>query len=481
MNNIIRFYYGFSEQTILFSPKSEYKPSDTLLYYLRKSLGVKATREGCGVGDCGACTVILAELRDGKIFYYPVNSCLLMLPMLQGKWLITSNHLRNGTELHPIQQSLLKHYGVQCGFCTSGMLMSMLGLFKNTIHPNRTIVEERLTGNLCRCTGYHSIYDAVVEVCDGSLDHFTAHEKYVKKWMEENPVQDFLYTNEGDSYYRPLKLQDALSWYIKERPYPICGSSDTIVANKKLGREVPHYLDLNAVEELKKIYNTEQGLMIGASVTIEEVRNKAKEQFPALYSLLGKFASFQIRQIASITGNLASSSPIGDTIPMLMAHHAIIRIARVDNGKIELREVPVNEFITGYRQNVLKDDELIHSIFIPHLKEKREVYCYKVSNRRSVDISTLSLSVRISRDKNICKEIELYYGGMAESVKRAFNAEKVLLGRQICPESIEVAQKALQEDFSPISDPRATAAKRTQLAGNLLMFLCPEIAKEVNN
>lgn len=473
MQQTIRFYYGFQEQTLTFGEGCEYKATDNLLFYLRQVLKAKVTREGCGVGDCGACTVVLGELREGKIIYYPINSCLFMLPSLDGKWLITSDHLRYNGELHPVQQALLEHYGVQCGFCTSGMLMSMFALYKNTLHPSRQIIEDRMTGNLCRCTGYRPILEATRQACTGAPDHFTAHEPQVLRWMEQNRPQEFLYNTNGIVYYRPVKLEDALIWHHREQhSCPACGFSDIAVMHRKQDSKIAHILDLSVIGEMREITATPAGLTIGASVPVEQAREACQEQFPQMYELLGRFASYQIRQVASLSGNIASGSPIGDTLPMLMAHHAILRIARIENGTLLQREVPMNEFITGYKKNVLAHNELIRNIFIPHIPNGMIVRCMKVSNRRSVDIAAVSLSARYRMENGCCREIELYYGGMAERVKRASGAEQALRDHPMDEMHIALAQQALLSDFSPIPDVRATAQRRMELAQNLLEILC---------
>lgn len=482
MENTIRFYYGFEPRTITFPAGCEYRPTDTLLYYLRHALGAKATREGCGVGDCGACTVVLAELREGRLVYYPVNACLVMLPMLDGKWLILSEHLRDGEWLHPVQEALLKHYGVQCGFCTSGMLMSMFSLYKNTIHPDRQTVEERLTGNLCRCTGYRSILDAAIEACTGEADRFSEFEPQVLEWMKSCQLREFCCEDENKIYDRPVRLVDALMYYRRDPQVSlVCGGSNLMVAHHAQGQPPHRVLDLSAIGELYGVEVNEQGVRLGASVPVERVREAVKTLFPEIYDLLGRFASCQIRQVASIAANLASTSSIADAIPALLAHHAVVRIAGMDGDAITLRDLPAREFIIGPRRNALQAGELIHSIFIPAIPAGVEIRCFKVSKRRSVDITMVGLGARIEWEQGVCRNVELYYAGMAATVRRATYAEQTLRGRALDPETILAAQQALERDFTPISDVHATASHRWELARNLLVMLTPEVKEELTS
>lgn len=476
MTSRIDFYLGFQPASIEFGPNKGYQPTDTLLYFLRKELRVKATRQGCGMGDCGACTVVLAELRNGGVIYKAINSCLMLLPSLQGKWLILPTHLTapDGA-LHPVQESLLQHYGIQCGFCTSGMLMSMFSLYKSVTHPSREIINQRLSGNLCRCTGYQPILEACIEVCNAEPDRFTEQEPAVRGYLESLSQEDFIYNTQSSCYYRPYHLQDALYW-LQRHPalQPTCGSTDLVAAHHKRGAPIEQVLDLSAVEEMLLLSRSDAGVDIGAAVAIEDVREFVATEFPVLREALGRFASHQIRNVASLAGNIASASPIGDAIPLLMAHHAVIHIAQIDK---EL-SYPIRDFVTGYKSSVLKQGDLISSITLPPIAQGVRIFSFKLSKRKQVDISSVSMSARLRlSDQNIVEHLEIYYGGMADQVKRAFVAEELLIGADWSRQQIELAASSLCKEFTPLSDARATSEGRMVMAQNLLYLLWEESSK----
>lgn len=484
MSNNITFFYGTKPVTISFYDGARFIPTDTVLFYLREELKVKATREGCGVGDCGACTVVLAELIDGKFFYYAVNSCLMMLPALNGKWLITANSLTqmqrmHGSgddveKLHPVQRELLNFYGVQCGFCTSGMLMSMFAIYKNFTAPSVALIEECMAGNLCRCTGYRPIIDACIKACTGEDDAVTLFEPKVKKWIDSYKKEDFCAQN----FYKPVLLNNALKYYSQEC-VAICGSSEFTIEIKKKGVIPNKIMDISGVKELREVIKGKNGITIGAALPIERFRRAIKERHPELYKGLGHFASHQIRNVAAIAGNIACPSPISDSVSMLMAHNAVINTALEEDGVIIKRSIPIESFVKGYRKSVLRTDEMIISITLPYLQKNERVKFYKVSKREMVDISTLNLGAYIQLDNqgNI-KEIKLYYGGMAEMVKRGRNAEEYMMGKNLPNNNSNMLESntidtkkacsLLRKDFTPISDVRATAQVRMKMAENLL-------------
>lgn len=489
MKSRVEFFYGNRPVSIEFGKGHFYLPTDTVLYYLRKELNVRATREGCGVGDCGACTVVLAEFVQGKFYYYAVNSCLLMLPSLDGKWLITANSLTqiqreytagdgdDLSSLHPVQRELLKFYGVQCGFCTSGMLMSMFAIYKNHKTPSRKIIEEKMAGNLCRCTGYRPIVDACISACTGEADAFTAMEPKVREWMQSLGKEDFM----TKGYYTPATLQDALRFYNKGCVV-VCGTSDTLVKIKKQGVVPSSIMDLSRVKELLDVKIEDEVVTIGAAVPVERVRGIIQESHPNLSVALGRFASHQIRNVASLAGNIASPSPIGDGVSMLMAYDAVVNIAKEDNGSIAYRSIAMENFVQGYKKSVLFDNEIIISTTIPVLQKGCLVRCYKLSKRHSVDISTVNLSVRLKFEDSVVCDVKLFYGGMAEMVKRGVCAERYLKGKKMDLSMIKDACDVLENDFSPISDARATAGARMQMAKNLLeLFLREMIGIEWGN
>lgn len=480
MKHYIEFYYNNKPYKIDFSTNSKYRPSDSLLYFIKKELNIKASREGCGIGDCGACTVVLASPKDNGFLYYAVNSCIMMLASIDGKWLITADLLRNNDNLHPIQKTILEHYGTQCGYCTAGMLMSMFAMYKNFTHPTRLEIDEHMAGNLCRCTGYKPIIDAIYSACTGEKDYFTLLEPKVSLWYNKLEHTGF----EADNYFRPKTLETALKEY-KDECVAMCGSSELMIKIKKTHKLPNKILDLSNIDELKGIKTLKDStLVIGATANIEMLRNIVKESHKTLYTILGRFASHQIRNVASLAANISSASPIGDSIPILNAYMATINTAYLDeNGQTKFRNIAIKDFIVGYRTNILFKNEIITSISIPPSKSNLIIKAYKISNRHSVDISTLNLAARIELDSNkaYIKHIKLFYGGMAALVKDATNTESFIIGKNIQDLSlIKISDfKALiEKDFSPLNDVRATKEERIELASNLVKLLILELIED---
>jgi len=454
--------------------EKNFRPSTTVLNYLRSLPGHRGTKEGCAEGDCGACTTVLGELVNGKMHYRAVDSCLLFLPAIHGKQLITVENLaiRNGHEikLHPVQQSMVENYGSQCGFCTPGIVMALFALYKSDIEINRHNVIQALAGNLCRCTGYDPIYKAALQCCSNRQpDQFNEGEEEIINLLNEirNGGESLEIRTTKQNYFLPGNLKDALL-FRAENPdaHVVNGATDTAIRQNKFHEYLPEILDVSAVDELRIIKKQEEGFYLGAGVSLESFLAFAETQFPQLLPMLKVFASWQIRNVASIGGNLATASPIGDLIPLFMALQAKLELA----SKAGSRWVEMEDFITGYRKNCLSNDELIKGIFIPLIEPGIVLKTEKISTRRDLDISTLSIAMRLKTNAgNMVDEIILAYGGMADRPKRSSNTEKFLINKPWTKETIVMAQDFIEKDFIPISDARSGAEYRMLVAKNLLM------------
>lgn len=443
-------------------------PITTVLNFLRSRPGYTGCKEGCAEGDCGACTVVIGSLLEGKIRYNAVDSCLVFLPMLHGKQLLTVEHVGSSNDLHPVQSAMIETDGSQCGYCTPGFIMSLLALYKNHNNPTQEDIDDALTGNLCRCTGYRSIAQAAARSCtrDG-LDHFTKNEAKVVKILEGIENLSLAINTGKHEYYKPSNLAEAINLK-KEHPelLIINGATDVALRVTKFKQDIPAILDLGSVAELNHISNTGTALNIGAGVSLEEVKKLSQSELPALYKTLSVFGSKQIRELATMGGNIASASPIADLPPVLMAYDAAIVLSG-QNGE---REIPMREFITGYHETRMEEGEIINSITIPFPSATTKVRSYKISKRKDLDISTVSggFSLNLS-DDGMVTDLCLAYGGMAALTKRAVKAEASLLGKPWIRENIEEAMKQVDEDFEPISDARAEKEGRKVMARNLLM------------
>lgn len=466
MESIVKFLLDGKIHEINFNERIT--PTTTLLNYLRKLPDHRGVKEGCAEGDCGACTVIIGDLEKDKIGYRAVNSCLIFLPMLHGKLLITIENLKSPDgKLHPIQQAIVDRFGSQCGFCTPGIIMSMFDLYKNYSSPSLAEIKDVLVGNLCRCTGYHPIVVAAIETCkNGGKDHITNEESNFIKLLKSIPKQSLKIKTGEQTYFRPITLKEALQLK-QEFPNAILltGATDVALKVTKEHKILNQIIDLSAIDELKISIDSDNELRIGSGVVINDVRKLVKKDFEALYEMLNVFASNQIRNFATLGGNLGTASPIGDTLPVLMAYDGKVELTSLNGNRI----ISINEFFIGYRKTHCKDNEIISSVILPKNSNGSIIKSYKLSKRTDVDISTLSAGFKVDIKNNIVNSIVLAYGGMAERPKRATETENFLIGRSWNRENVEQAMLLIEKDFSPISDVRGSAEYRKVAAKNLLL------------
>jgi xanthine dehydrogenase small subunit len=460
-----------------FPPGGSLPLTTTLLQYLRTLPGHHGTKEGCAEGDCGACTVVLAEPSGQHgLRYRAVDSCLVLLPMLHGKQVITVENLRDSSgTLHPVQRAMVDHYGSQCGYCTPGVVMSLFALYKSSQAPTREEVVDAVAGNLCRCTGYRSIIDAGLAACgDGMHDHFTAGTEDVLGLLRAIP-QDGLQLDTGaQRYARPASLAQALHLRAGDPgAVVVCGATDVALRVTKQHERLSSILDISGIPELHAIETTKSGFTFGAAVTMQEVLDATGEKIPALADMLRVFGSRQIRNMATIGGNIGTGSPIGDTLPVLMALRAEVELTGPD-GK---RQLPVEEVLVGYRKTACRADELITRVMLPGIPRGVLVNAYKISRRHDLDISTVSAAFRLALDVhgNI-QEVLLAFGGLAEKTKRALRTEAFLAGKQWSRRAVEEAMGVLAEEFTPLSDVRGSAGFRTTIAGNMLLKFWDDVS-----
>jgi xanthine dehydrogenase small subunit len=457
-----------------FRKNGELKPTTTVLNFLRSYPEHKGVKEGCAEGDCGACTVVIAE-SDGseKMKYTAIDSCLVFLPMIHGKQLITVENLEQRVDgktlLHPVQQAMVEKYGAQCGYCTPGVIMSMFALYKNHHLPSAAVVSDALTGNLCRCTGYQPIAEAASVSCSNhGKDHFTENEKHILALLAQINKLDTIAINNGEQqYYVPFTLNEALRLR-KDHPDAILtnGSTDIALRQTKKHEILNKIIDLSQVAELRHFQNTDKSIIVGAGVSIELLRKISEKKLPAIYSMLSVFGSLQIRNMATIGGNIGSASPIGDSLPLLFAHRALITVKNIQSERV----IPIQEFITGYRSTDLKADELIVAVEIPFPSENEIIWSHKVSKRKDLDISTVSATFNLKKNADsTIGSVILAFGGMAAQTQRAYKTEEFLLGKEWNRATVELAMEILSSEFTPISDARSFAETRRIAAKNLLL------------
>ena len=465
----IIFFLGDKEVKINFL-KDNISPTTTVLNYLRNNQNRKSVKEGCAEGDCGACTIVLVEAVNENLKYRAVNSCIMFLPTLHGKQILTVEDLGNSTHLHPVQEAMVETDASQCGFCTPGFTMSIFALFKTNNNPELEDIQNALSGNLCRCTGYRPIIDAAEKSCVyKGMDKFTGLEKitYNKLSSIKNGKNNVQIKTGEHKYFLPGDLKDMLNLKT-EYPNAIIagGTTDSGLLVTKKKENLFEIIDISQIDELKNIEITENEYKIGSNVNLENLRIASENDFSALFEMLSVFGSLPIRNRASLGGNLASASPIGDTIPVLMAYDATI-IAQSANV---IKTVKIRDFIKSYRTTILKNDEIITEIIIPKILDESIIKSYKVSKRRDLDISTVSACFRLKlNSENIVESFNVFYGGMSAITKNAEHTEKQLIGKSWNRENVENAATFLEKDFQPISDARSGTEARILIAGNLLL------------
>lgn len=470
MLSTISFVLDGRIRSINFNQETKYTPTTTLLNFLRSLPYHKGTKEGCAEGDCGACTVVFAEKnKQGKFIYRAIDSCLVFLPMAHGKQLITIENLKSADgQLHPVQKAVVETNGSQCGFCTPGIVMSLFALYKNHTDPTRTAIEEALSGNLCRCTGYAPLIESAQIAChQRKTDHFSENEKIISRLLKKIPQKSISIKLGQQNYFRPLTLKEALQ--LKHK-YPkadlINGATDIALHVTKEHEPLTNIIDLSSVSDLCGIEEKKKYSLIRAGTVLTDLKSYTEKKFPAFFNLLSVFGSVQIRNLATIGGNLGTASPIGDITPLLFAYQAKI----VLQSKAKKRTIPVDNFIKGYRKTACRQDELIVAIKIPNVPKKIVVKFYKFSKRKDLDISTVSAGFRLELTTNqTVKVIKLVYGGMAEIIRRAKKTENFLIGKKWNRNTVEQACAVLDTEFKPITDARASSEGRSIAAKNLLI------------
>ncbi|MFZ4398603.1 MAG: xanthine dehydrogenase small subunit [Bacteroidales bacterium] len=458
-----------------FQKAENIRPTTSLLNYLRSSDKHKGVKEGCAEGDCGACSVVIAELNTkNELEYKALDSCLVFLPMIHGKQIITVENLAQNINkeihLHPVQQFMVENNGSQCGYCTPGIIMSLFALYKNHHNPEKELIEDSLTGNLCRCTGYKPIIDAAHKACvNHGKDQFSEKQQEItQQLLDFKKIKKTIILSHPDQLYLiPKNLDDALK-YRKQFPSAVLigGATDTALRQTKKGEIIPQIIDLSQLDELKYFEITKNSLIIGAELPLEKIKKITEISFPAFFAILKVFGSLQIRNIATLGGNIGSASPIGDTLPFLFACKAIVKL----QSSTSKREIAIEDFITGYRKTMISSDELIIAVEIPFIGKDIILKTYKVSKRKDLDISTVSACFRLKlNNEKIVEEIIIVYGGMAAVTSRALKTEMFLTGKKWERKTIEVGMEVLFNEFNPISDARSDAEFRKLACRNLLM------------
>jgi xanthine dehydrogenase small subunit len=445
--------------------------SRTLLDFLRLERRLTGTKEGCAEGDCGACTVLVGRLVDAAPVYETVNACIRFIGSLDGCHVVTVEHLkgRDGS-LHPVQQALVDHHGSQCGFCTPGIVMSLYDLWTRNPAPGDDDIEQALQGNLCRCTGYAPILRAARAASAGSgafRNRLAAERREVAARLEALADGNRVECGpEGDRIIVPADVDD-LAEVLLAHPGAtiVAGSTDVGLWVTKLMRGISPAVFIGNIAALQAIEVSDGLIRIGAGVSYSRFTEVIAARLPQMREFWLRIGGTQIRNMGTIGGNLANGSPIGDTPPPLIALGATIRLRR----GAERRSLRLEDFFIDYGRQDRRPGEFVEGVDIPLPRADDRFAVYKISKRRDEDISTVSAGLRVRLDgAGTVTDAVIAFGGMAATPKRARRAEKALVGNAFSSAAIEAAVEALGGDFRPISDWRASAEYRMQVAGNLM-------------
>jgi len=453
-------------------------PTRTVLQFLREDLGRRGTKEGCAEGDCGACTVVLAEVnRAGDdLELKAVNSCIQFLPTIDGKELITVESLApDSNDLHPVQRAMVQNHGSQCGFCTPGFVMSLFALYKNTDKPSRQQIDDALAGNLCRCTGYRPIIAAAQEMYAGVQDEADwlrqpcgaakQAEERIARLRDLQRKDTLELEHVGRRFIAPTNCAALAKVYVDNPDATIlAGGTDVGLWVTKQHRELETVIYTGRVAELTELTVSKTHIEVGAAVTLSELVPVLVEHYPGLDELFRRFASPPIRNAATLGGNIANGSPIGDSMAALMVIGASLLLR---TGGSE-RELPLDEFYHDYQVNDFAPGEFLVTIRIPLPDKAAVVRSQKWSKRFDQDISAVCTAYRLELDGDRVASFRMACGGLAAIVKRAAHCEAQLDGAPWNEESIDKACAALAKDFQPISDMRASAEIRLRVVQNLL-------------
>lgn len=443
-------------------------PTQTILQHLREDLRCTGTKEGCAEGDCGACTVVVGSLENGEVRLKPLNACIQFVPTLDGKALFTVEDLaRPDGALHPVQQALVECHGSQCGFCTPGFAMSLWGMYleHEGRQPTRCQIDDALSGNLCRCTGYRPIIDAARRMGELPAVGFdrVALAGRLRGLQRSHGVS---YSAHGRQFHMPRTL-DELVRLRAAHPAAVmlAGSTDVGLWVTKQLRELGDVIYLGQVDALKTVREHEGMLEIGAGVSLQDAYAALCQRYPAeLSELWQRFASLPIRHAGTLGGNVANGSPIGDSMPWLIALGSQV----VLQGDAGVRVLALEDFYLGYQQKDLRPAEFVKAVRVPLPRAGLRFRTYKLAKRFDQDISAVCAAFALTLDGGTIAAVRIAFGGMAATPRRAARAEAALLGQAWSEAAVRSAMAALGDDYAPLSDARASGSYRMRAAQNLL-------------
>jgi xanthine dehydrogenase small subunit len=462
MSQPIRFYYQGQLREVTGAA-----PTQTILQHLREDLHCTGTKEGCAEGDCGACTVVIGSLENGQLQMKAVNSCIQFTPTLDGKALFSVEDLQQDDgALHPVQQALVECHGSQCGFCTPGFAMSLWGMYlrQEGLQATRCQIDDALSGNLCRCTGYRPIIEAarrMTELPAVAFDRAALTEQL--QGLRRATLASY---RAGMQTFHAPRTLDELAALRANYPQAVllAGSTDVGLWVTKQMRILPDIIYLGHVDALKTVREGDGMLDIGAGVTLDDAYRAVVAHYPELSEMWQRFASLPIRNAGTLGGNVANGSPIGDSMPWLIALGSQV----VLYGKEGERTLALEDLYLGYQQKDLRPGEFVRAVRVPLPQPGVAFRTYKLAKRFDQDISAVCAAFAFTFDGDVIATARIAFGGMAATPKRAANAEARLVGRVWNDATVTAAMAALADDYAPLSDMRASSSYRMQTAQNLL-------------
>ena len=449
--------------------------------FLRNDLGLVGTKVVCAEGDCGSCTLLIGRVRNSQFFYESIDSCIMYLYQLDCSHVITVEGLKGDQNIHPVQEAMIEMFGSQCGYCTPGFVMSMAAMLESQETMTRSSIQDGLTGNLCRCTGYEQIIDAALSLNQKDIPKVTKlfneekmlldFRKHVSKAVSCEFEERWNGNSQKIKFYVPATIDEALKFKQKHNDVTlVAGGTDISVQMNKERLEPNCVMSLTHLSSLECFEINEKTLTVGAKLSWSKLEEYCQQHLPQFAEIIEIFASRQIKNAATIAGNIANASPIADSLPFLYVIDAEIELSRYQpNSKVvEKRWVRINKFYHGYKKTEMRPEELITRIRwdLPEVEDVLKLY--KVSKRKDLDISTFTAGIWLKLKKGEIENVRLAFGGVGPVVLRLPKTEEYLKGKPLILNILQSAGKIAREEINPISDVRASSGNRLQLSENIL-------------